>query len=136
MDFKSLLAPYSENGRTPEGQVLWLTTRKGIPQDVADKAMLYVYDELVRGKVFASGRELDLYLLEVAQRMVQASAEEHASELGNFMAGIKKQWEDDLVALANASIGTGDKAKKALPWILAVQGLAAEAWMIVKYFVG
>lgn len=65
MDFQSLIKPYSENGRTIEGQMKWLQ-KKGILQDSIDLAMLDVYSELEKGKSFENGTALDHYLLSKA----------------------------------------------------------------------
>lgn len=65
MDFKALLEPYSENGRTIEGQIKWLQ-KKGLHQESIDLAMLDVYGEIEKGKSFANGTALDHYLLAAA----------------------------------------------------------------------
>ena len=68
LDCKKLLEPYSENGRTVEGQVKWLT-KKSIPPDVIGIAIKSVYSEIANGKIFADGHELDRYLLDIASKL-------------------------------------------------------------------
>jgi hypothetical protein len=99
MDFAKLIEPYKENDRTPEGQIKWLLG-KGILRDKVDQAMLIVYDELERGKVFESGHELDRYLLEITEGLVKVDLDESVKKLETFfnslLATHKDKWQEEL----------------------------------------
>jgi uncharacterized membrane-anchored protein YjiN (DUF445 family) len=95
MDIKKLLEPYSEEGRTVDGQIKWLLG-KGITRDHIDKAILTVYDEIERGKVFENGHALDRYLLEVAQKLHKAELDDSVKKLEDFFNSFKGQWTADL----------------------------------------
>ena len=101
MDFAKLCEPYKENGRTPQGQIKWLTS-KGIPKDKIDQAMLVVYDEIDRGKIFENGHEFDRYLLETAQGLHKASLDDEVQKLQRFFDGFKSKWGEDLTKLAQS----------------------------------
>ena len=74
MNFEELHKPYADqDSPTVEGQMRWLL-KQGIPQHLVDLAMLYVYDQITKGKTFSGGRELDLYLLDIARKL-------HADEI-------------------------------------------------------
>jgi hypothetical protein len=62
MDFKKLIEPYSENGRTVEAQRMWMET-KGIPENIIDHVLIEVYKEIEEGRTFTDGHELDHELL-------------------------------------------------------------------------
>ena len=91
MDFHKLIEPYTENGRTPEGQIKWLLS-KGIPQTNVDQAMIYVYDEISRGSQFDSGHELDRYLLTKAQEFQRADVEANVKRLSEFFSKFEENW--------------------------------------------
>jgi len=95
MDFEKLIEPYKENGRTPAGQIKWLLS-KGIPQANVDQAMLYVYDEIQRGRTFESGHELDRYLLTKAQEFQKADAEAQVQRLQEFFGKFKENWHREM----------------------------------------
>lgn len=95
MDFKMLIEPYRENGRTPEGQMKWLLS-KGIPQANIDQAMLYVYNEIEGGKAFKSGHDLDRYLLDKAKEFQQSDAAANVKRLEEFFGKFKAGWQDEM----------------------------------------
>ncbi len=95
MDFTKLLEPYKEDGRTPQGQIKWLTSKQ-IPRDKIDQAILVVYDELERGKTFKDGHELDRYLLEVAQGLQKIGLDEEVKRLETFFNTFKDKWQEEL----------------------------------------
>ena len=95
LNYQVLLKPYSEDGRTPEGQIKWLA-KKGIAQNVIDQAMLFVYDELSRGKVYKDGHELDRYLLGVAQSLVSNEIQATRENLERFHETLREAWNADL----------------------------------------
>jgi len=99
MDIKNLLTPYSENGRTIEGQIKWLLS-KGIPQEHVDKAILAVYDEVDRGRVFKDGTELDHELLRVAKGHHEKDVSQKASDLEAFFNRFKDKWAEEMQAQA------------------------------------
>jgi hypothetical protein len=90
MDMKALLEPYVENGRTLEGQMKWLLS-KGIPQNSADQAMLYIYDELDRGKKHENGFELDRALLEKALDLHRNELINNVQKLEDFFNDFAKR---------------------------------------------
>ncbi len=98
MDYKKLLEPYSENGRTVEGQVTWLT-KKGIAKTYIDQAMIFVYDEVDRGKVYSNGHELDRALYDKAQELMKSDAEVNLKQLELFHDTLRKKWGEDLSKL-------------------------------------
>ncbi len=95
MDFKKLIEPYQENGRTPEGQMKWLLS-KGIPQANVDQAMLFVYNEISGGKTFPSGHELDRYLLTKAQEFQKGDVEANVQRLQDFFGKFKEGWQEEM----------------------------------------
>jgi len=86
VDFNKLHEPYkSVDSPSPEAQLKWLTTKCGIPQDIAARAMLQVYMELEGGRViveseqdgrkYSSGWNLCQYLRKIATEIfTQASS--------------------------------------------------------------
>jgi NH3-dependent NAD+ synthetase len=122
MDFKTLLEPYAEPNehgvpkRTVEGQIKWLTKRHGLPQDVVDKTILKVYNELESGLVFesdesgSSGHKLDRYLYETAKNMVDQSVKKQAKDLEEFMSKFKQQAVEKYVASQQGSVWKRIKA--------------------------
>jgi len=106
MDYKELLRPYSENGRTPEGQRLWLN-KKGIPPATIEQAMIFVYDEMDRGKKFDNGTELDHYLFAKAQEIMVAEAKIQISALEEFHQTLREKWGDDLQKMASVKVKPG-----------------------------
>lgn len=95
MDYKKLLEPYRENGRTLEGQVLWLK-KKGFDETVIMKAMENTYFQLSQGKQFEDGNSLDQYLLETARGVATVQALELVSKfqgsvVGRFFRGLFKK---------------------------------------------
>jgi hypothetical protein len=88
MELNKLLEPYSEDGRTIEGQVKWLLN-KGIPKDHIDKALLSVYADLEKGKTFESGHHLDHELLRVAKDSHTSEITEQIAKLESFFNGLK-----------------------------------------------
>lgn len=101
MDYKKLCEPYSENGRTPEGQRIWLI-RKGIPPSIVDQAMILVYDEVERGRTFDNGTHFDHQLLLKAQELVQADATAQLAALEEFHQKIRDKWGEDLTKISAA----------------------------------
>ena len=77
--FDELIAPYIENGRSVEGQILWLRNKKGFAPNYAEQAIQEVYAEMDAGKTFADGNELDQYILararDVRKEDIMASLE-------------------------------------------------------------
>jgi hypothetical protein len=98
MDYKKLLEPYAENGRTVEGQVTWLT-KKGIAKTYIDQALIFVYDEVERGKVYPSGHDLDRALFTKSQELMKADMEVSLKQLELFHETLRKKWGDDLSKL-------------------------------------
>ena len=95
MDYKKLLEPYIEDGRTLEGQILWLK-KKGIDESIVMKAMENVYFQLNQGKLFKNGHDLDMFLLEIARDMAINQAKElmekiQGSVVGGFLKGMFKK---------------------------------------------
>ena len=66
MDYNELIKPYSENGRTVAGQIVWLR-KQGFTDSEIEHALADTYLEVKNGKTFENGHELDRYLLSVAQ---------------------------------------------------------------------
>lgn len=95
MNFETLIEPYKENGRTPQGQIKWLIS-KGIERDKIDQAMLIVYDEIERGKALQNGHELDRYLLDIAQKLVKEDIDESVKRLETFFNTFKDKWQEEL----------------------------------------
>jgi uncharacterized membrane-anchored protein YjiN (DUF445 family) len=93
MDFDELIKPYSENDRTVEMQVKWLLS-KNIPRSFIDQALLVVYDEIERGKVFENGHELDRYLLQAAQDLYQAEVNDSVQKLQDFHNTLVQRHKD------------------------------------------
>ena len=94
--FEQLHAPYKgPESPSPAAQVKWLLTKQ-IPTNVVEQAMVSVYDELDRGKKFASGFELDRYLLSVAQAFHKRDSEAHLQALENFHQHMRTKWNEDL----------------------------------------
>src|SRR3972149_4043344 len=94
MDFKKLLEPYSENGRTVEGQIKWLTSKQ-ILREYIDLTILKVYNELESGKTFEDGHALDRYLFDTAKAIQDSHLSKQAKELENFMNAFKDNWEQE-----------------------------------------
>jgi len=94
MDFKKLLEPYSENGRTIEGQIKWLTSKQ-ILREYIDLTILKVYNELESGKKFEDGHALDRYLFDIAKAIQDLHLSKQAKELENFMNAFKENWEKE-----------------------------------------
>ncbi len=92
MDFNKLFEPYEEGVRTIEAQVKWLLA-KNIPRHHVDQAMLTVYDEIEKGKVFegdekfSAGYYLDRELLRVAQEL-------HTSEVSDSIRKLEDFWNN------------------------------------------
>jgi len=116
MNLTELLAPYSEpqpDGtplRTVEGQVKWLLS-KSIPRSHIDQAVLSVYDEIERGKTFASGADLDHYLLEVATHLHKVELTDSVVKLEAFFNQLMKTHRD---AAASEIIA---KMQRPLNWL-------------------
>jgi hypothetical protein len=105
MQFKTLLEPYAEDGlRTVEGQIKWLQT-KNLPKVYIDKAILFVYDELDRGKIFDNGHELDQYLLAKAKDLWDQEAKDSVTKLEDFFQQMKSKWKEDEDRLRKAHKG-------------------------------
>lgn len=65
MDFETLLKPYSEDGRSVEGQIFWLSRKGLFSDDVINQAILNTYREIQEeGRTFDDGHHLDRYLYE------------------------------------------------------------------------
>jgi len=100
MDLAKLIEPYSENGaRTIEAQVKWLLS-KNIPRSHIDQAILTVYDEIERGRVFegsathSAGHFLDHELLRMAQALHQAELSESVKKLEDFFNSLMQRHRD------------------------------------------
>lgn len=103
MEFNKLLEPYSEGGlRTVEGQIKWLQTKQ-IPKVYIDKAVLFVYDELDRGKRFPNGHELDQYLFKKAREFWDTEVSSSVETLEKFFQGMKEKWKEDENRLKKAN---------------------------------
>jgi hypothetical protein len=90
MDLRALLEPYSEDGRTVEGQIRWLHGIKGIPREYVDKAILTVYSDMEKGKTLGSGHALDAALYEMAKQEEQAALTESVNQLEAFFNNLKR----------------------------------------------
>jgi len=122
MDFKTLLGPYAEPDkdgnptRTVEGQIKWLINRHRLPQDVVDKTILKVYNELESGRVFeadesgSAGHNLDRYLYETAKEMLDQNVTRQAQELEKFMSQFKQNAVEEYVAAQRGSVWKRVKA--------------------------
>lgn len=75
MDFKELLKPYSENGRTIGGQINWLAKEFGLPQNSIDYAISNVYGRIKGGAIFENGKALDMEILRVAREHYNSDLE-------------------------------------------------------------
>lgn len=101
MEFAKLLDPYAEKdrdgkpARTIEGQIKWLT-KKGLPRDIIDQAIMKVFNELESGKQFqddedtTGGHKLDHYILQTAQDIQQSHLSKQVKELEAFMGKFKE----------------------------------------------
>jgi len=98
MDYEKLLEPYVENGRTVVGQASWLL-KKGIPKATVDQAMLYVYDELDRGKTYATGHELDRALFDKGMELLKEDVVISLKQLQDFHQKMRDKWGEDLSKL-------------------------------------
>jgi hypothetical protein len=67
MNYEELLKPYSEDGRTVEGQVRWLR-RKGIKEDIIAHAIMDLYQGLSNGVTYENGHALDQALVLIAMQ--------------------------------------------------------------------
>jgi hypothetical protein len=103
MNFKELLEPYKENGRTIEGQIKWLNS-KGIARNFIDQAILKVFSELETGTKHSDGNALDHYLLQVAKDLQTAELEKQARELEVFMTTFKQSAVEEYVKAQRGSI--------------------------------
>jgi len=95
MDYKKLLEPYGENGRTLEGQILWLK-KKGLDETTIMEAIENVYFLLDQGKQFENGHEFDMFLLETARSIAIKRASVlidniQGSVIGRFFKGMFKK---------------------------------------------
>lgn len=85
LDYEALIKPYetnpdSEGTRTPGIQRAWLL-KKGIPEDVADLAMVEIYTGLATGTTYESGRALDHALLTRAVEIRKEQQDESVSRV-------------------------------------------------------
>ena len=103
MNFRDLLEPYKENGRTVEGQIRWLNS-KFIDRALIDKALLVVFGELEDGKTHKDGNALDQYLLAKAHELQTAELEKQVLELQAFMETFKKKTVSEYVNIQKGSI--------------------------------
>lgn len=74
MDFNELIKPYSDGGRTVDGQIVWLR-KKGLSDTVIEEAVRRVYQEISNGRSFASGHDLDQELKRVGEELRGAEVE-------------------------------------------------------------
>lgn len=81
--FEELIEPYVENGRTVEGQILWLRNRKGFAPNYAEQAIQEVYAEMDAGKTFVDGNELDQYILAKATEIRKEDIMESLKRMQN-----------------------------------------------------
>src|SRR3972149_3690460 len=102
MDYKKLCEPYAENGRTPEGQIAWLT-KKSIPKAIIEQAMLYTYDEMERGRAYENGHELDRALFARAQTLEKEAALASLRLMEEYHQKLRDQWGEDLQKVASAT---------------------------------
>lgn len=93
MDFEKLLEPYSENGRTIEGQILWLQ-KKGFSQVIIETATRAIYKRLESGEKFGNGHDLDRELFAVATDLAKEESKLLVKSLDRFIEGgrFKKAW--------------------------------------------
>ena len=106
MDFQKLYEPYvTKEAPLVTEQIKWLQ-KQGIPQHIIDQAMIKVYDEIERGKVFnAEGKHtstwaLWMYLQEIARGLQKKELEVYVKNLESFHENIRQKWNDDLNKLA------------------------------------
>lgn len=104
MNFKELLEPYKEGGRTVEGQIKWLSGRHQIARNFIDQAVLQVFSELESGATHDDGNALDQYLLKVAKDLETVSLEKQAKELEIFMTTFKQTAVEEYVKLQQGSV--------------------------------
>lgn len=74
LNFEALLKPYTENGRTIEGQIRWLR-KKGITPFVIERAVQDIYVGLQTGVTYPSGYDLDQALLQKAIALMDEETE-------------------------------------------------------------
>jgi|GEM_PF-1447695 hypothetical protein len=110
MDLNKLIEPYSEDGaRTIEAQVKWLLA-KNIPRQHIDQAVLTVYDEIERGKVFvadatnSAGHLLDHELLRVAQELQRVELSDSVKKLEDFFNSLTARHTEATIADAIAKM--------------------------------
>ena len=130
MDYTKLLAPYSEDGRTIEGQIRWLADKYQIPRNFIDQALMSVYDEVERGKKFTNGHDLDRYLLSVAHGLWKGEAVDSIRKLEAFHGELRNQWSEDLKSLA-LKMGTAEKQVVEVP-----ESLMGHFWRSFKGIFG
>ena len=86
--FDELIAPYVENGRSVEGQILWLRNKKGFAPNYAEQAIQEVYAEMDAGKTFVDGNELDQYILarakDIRKEDIMASLQRMQNRITNL----------------------------------------------------
>lgn len=94
MDFDKLIEPYTENGRSVKGQILWLQ-RKGYSPVIIEKVIQSVYSRLAGGETFENGHELDQELKRVADSLQGQEAELLLKNMDRLLEGgrFKKAWK-------------------------------------------
>jgi hypothetical protein len=92
MDFKKLLEPYNQNGRTIEAQRLWLA-KKGIPPDIIDHVCVEVYREIEQGKTFIDGTDLDHEMLRRARNYINEAEQEKVKKLEERAATLEEKFK-------------------------------------------
>lgn len=103
MDFKVLLEPYKENGRTIEGILKWMIS-KGVARNFIDMAILRVFGDMENGTTFPNGNELDQFLLKVAKDFEKDDLAKQAKEIETFMTTFKQTAVEEYVRTHQASV--------------------------------
>jgi len=103
MDFKELLKPYEENGRTIEGILKWLIS-KGVARNFIDQAILRVFGDMENGTTFPDGNALDQFLLKVARDLEKDDLVKQAKELESFMTNFKQDAVKEYVKVQQGSV--------------------------------
>jgi len=102
MDYGKLYAPYSTlEAPSPVDQIKWLTQNK-IPDNIIEQAMMSVYEEVSRGRVFEATKDHNathvfwMYLLDVARKLHGDEVDLKVNHLQEFHGKLKMQTTFDL----------------------------------------
>jgi hypothetical protein len=95
MNIRKLHEPYKdEHSPSVEAQIAWLL-RQNFPPNIVDQTMLTVYDEIIRGKTFINGYELDQNLLKRAREFHNEELNDHIRKLEEFYQKMKMKWKKE-----------------------------------------